>query len=98
MLTQYCLGDKIEKNEMGVACMGESRDVYRVFVGKPEGKIPFGKPRHRQEDNIKMNLQEVGCARTDWIQLAQDRDKCQAFVNVVMNLWVPYNAGNFLTS
>jgi hypothetical protein len=67
---QSCAGDKIEKNEMGGACSadGEERGVYRVMVGKPEGKRPLGRPRRRWEDNIKMNLQKVGCV--DWIGLA----------------------------
>ena len=56
-----------------VARMGESRGVYRVLVGKPEGKIPLGKPRRWWEDNIKLDLQEVGCWGMDWIDLAQDR-------------------------
>jgi len=60
-----------------VACMGESRGMYRDLVGKPEGKIPLGRPRHRGEDNINMDLQELGCGCMDWIELAQDRDKCQ---------------------
>ena len=72
-----------------VARMGERRVMYRVLLVKPEGKIPFGKRRRRRKDNIKLDLQEVGCASMDWIELAQDRDKCQAFMNVVMNLWVP---------
>jgi len=55
--------------------MGEMRGVYRVLVGKPEGKRPYGRPRHRWEDNIKMDLQEVGCGGMDWIQLAQDREQ-----------------------
>jgi hypothetical protein len=63
--------------------------VYRVVVGKPEGKRPLGRPRHRWEDNIKMNIQEVGCEGMDWIELAQDRDRCQALVDVVMNVRVP---------
>jgi len=54
--------------------MGERRGVYRVSVGKPEGKRPLGSSRHRWEDNIKMGLQEVGCGGVDWIELAQDRD------------------------
>ena len=81
-----------------VAHMREGRGVYRVLVGKPEGKRPLGKPRCRWEDNIKMDLQEVGCGVMDWIELAQDRDRWLALVNAVMNIWVPENVGNFLTS
>jgi len=69
--------------------MGELRGVYRVLVGKPEGKRPLWRPRHRWEDNIKMDLQEVRCGDMDWIELAQDRDRWQAFVNAIMNLQVP---------
>jgi len=58
-----------------VACMGERRGVYRVLVGKPERKRQFGRPRHRWEDNIRMDLQEVGCGGMDKIELAQDRDR-----------------------
>jgi len=68
--------------------MGE-RGVYRVMLGKPEGKRPLGRPRRRWEDNIKMDLQEVGCGGMDWIELAQDRDRWWAFVSVVMNIRVP---------
>jgi hypothetical protein len=68
---------------------GERRGEYRVLVGKPEGKRPLGKHRHRWEDNIKVNLQEVGCRSVDWIDLAQDRDRWWALVNVVMNFRVP---------
>jgi hypothetical protein len=66
------VGDKIEKNEMGgnVARRGEERGVYRVLVGKPEGKRPVGRPRRRWEDNIRMDLQEVGCGCEEWIGLA----------------------------
>ena len=71
--------------------------MYRVLVGKPEGKRPLGRPRCRWEDNIKMDLQEVGCECMDLIELAQDRDRWWALVNAVMNFQVPYNAGNFLT-
>jgi hypothetical protein len=78
--------------------MGESRIVYRVLVGKPEVKRPLGRPRRRWEDNIKMDLQEVGCGGIDWIELVEDRDRCRALVNAVMNLRVPLNAGKFLTS
>jgi len=69
--------------------MGEGRGVYRILVGKPEGKRPFGRPRRRWEDNIKMDLEEVGCGGMDWIELAQGRDRWRALVNVVMNLRVP---------
>jgi len=72
-----------------VARIGERRGVYRVLVGNPEGKRPLGRPRHRWEDYIKMDLQDVGCGGMDWIELAQDRDKWQALVNAVMNFWVP---------
>ena len=81
-----------------VARMGERRGVYRVLVGKPEGKRPLGRPRRRWEDNIKFNLQEVGCGVVDWIEMAQDRDSWWVLVNAVMNLRVPYYAGYFLTS
>ena len=72
-----------------VARMGERRGVYRVLVGKPEGKRPLGGPRLRWEDNIKMDLQEVRCGGMDWIELAQDRNRWRALVNAVMNLRIP---------
>jgi hypothetical protein len=72
-----------------VARMGEDRDVYRVLVGKPEGERPLGKPRRRWEDNIKMDLQEIGGGRGDWMELAQDRDKWRALVGTVRNFRVP---------
>jgi hypothetical protein len=67
------VGNQIEKNEFGGACSAfrERRDVYRVLVGKPEGKRPLARPRSRRENNIKMDLQEVGCGGMDWIELAQ---------------------------
>jgi len=71
-----------------VARMGEGRVVHRVLVGKPEGKRPLGRPRRRWEDNIKMDLREVGGGGY-WMELAQDRDRCRALVNMVMNLRVP---------
>ena len=72
-----------------VARMGERRGVYRVLVGKPEGKRPLGIPRRRWEDNIKMDLQEVGCVGMEWIELAEDMDRWRALMNAVMNLRVP---------
>jgi hypothetical protein len=72
-----------------VAHMGSRRGVYKVLVGKLEGKRPLGRPRRRWEDNIKADLQEVGCGGMDWIQLAQDRDRWRALVNAVMKLLVP---------
>ena len=81
-----------------VARMGKERGVYRVLVGKPEGKIPLGRPRRRWVDNIRMDLHEVGCGYMDWIGLAQDRDRWRTLVSAVMNLRFPWNAGNFLTS
>ena len=78
--------------------MGDRRGIYRVLVAKPEGKRPLGRPRHRWEDNNKMDLQAVAYGGMDWIELAQDRDSWNALVNAVMNFWVPQNVGNFLTS
>ena len=69
--------------------MGERRGVYRVLLEKPEGKSPLARPRHKWEDKIKMDIQEVGCGGMDWIELAQDRDRWQALTNTVMNLRVP---------
>jgi hypothetical protein len=69
--------------------MEERRGVYRVLVGKPEGKSPLGRPRRRWEDNIKIYLQEGGCGVTDWVELDQDRDSWRALVNAVMNIRVP---------
>jgi hypothetical protein len=69
--------------------MGERRGVFRVLVGKPEGKGPLGRPRRGWEDNIKMDLQVVGCGGMVWLELAQDRDNCRAVVNVEMNPWAP---------
>jgi hypothetical protein len=69
--------------------VGEGRGAYRILVGRPEGRRPLGRPRRRWEDNIKMDLQEVGWEDVDWINKAQDRDRWRAVVNVVMNLRVP---------
>jgi hypothetical protein len=72
-----------------VARMGEERGVHRVLVGKPEGKRPLGRPRRGWEDTIKMDVQEVGGGRGDWMELAEDRDRWRALVNTVKNLRVP---------
>jgi hypothetical protein len=69
--------------------MGEGRGAYRVLVGRPEGRRPLGRPRRRWDDNIKIDLQEVGWRGVDWIDMAQDRDRWRALVNAVMNLRVP---------
>jgi len=69
--------------------MGEERRVYRVLVGKPEGRRPLGRPRRRWADNIRMGLREVGCVYMDWIGLAQDRERWRKLVSAVMNLRVP---------
>jgi hypothetical protein len=68
---------------------GGGRGVYRVLVGRPEGKRPLGRPRHRWENNTKMDLREIGINGANWIRLAQDRVQWQAFMNKVMNLRVP---------
>ena len=72
-----------------VVRMGEDRGLHRVLVRKPEGKRPLGRPRHRWEDNIKMNLQEVGSGLGDWMELAQDRDRWRALVGTVRDFRVP---------
>jgi len=71
-----------------VAHMGELRGVYRVLMGKPEGRRPLGRPRRRWVDNNRMDLQVVGCGYMDWIGLAQDRDRWRTLVSAVMNLRV----------
>jgi hypothetical protein len=78
--------------------MVQKRGLYRVLVGKPEGKKPLGRPRCRWEDNIEIDLQEVGCGDMDWIDLAQDKDRWRVLLNAVINLRVPQETGNFLTS
>jgi len=81
-----------------VARMGEKRGEYRFLVGKPEGKRPLGRPRRRWVDNIRTDFQGVECGCMDWIGLAQDRDRWRTLISAVMNLRVPWNADNFLTS
>jgi hypothetical protein len=73
--------------------MGCKRNAYRILVGKPEGKKPLEGPMRRWEDNIKMDLREMGWGSTDCINLAQDRDHCRTLVNAIMNLRVPSNIG-----
>ena len=72
-----------------MARMEEGRGVHKVLVEKSEGKRPLGRPRRRWEDNIKMDLQEVGCGGMDWIELAPDKDRCRTLVNAVMNFRIP---------
>jgi hypothetical protein len=84
---------------MGMACStsGEKRIAYRILVGKSDGKRPLGRPRRRWVDNIKMDLRLIVWDGMDWIDLAQDRDQWRALVDIVMDLRVPQNAGNFLS-
>ena len=90
LLTKYHLVHQIEKNEIGGArsTYGEKRCVYRVMMGKPEDRRPFGRPRRRQEDDIKMDMQDVGQGGMDWIDLAQDMDKWRTLVDEVINFRV----------
>jgi hypothetical protein len=78
--------------------MGEVRGAYNILVGRPDGRRPLGRPRCKWEYNIKMNLREIGFGDVDWIRLARNRDTWWAIVNMVMNLRVTQNVGNFLTS
>ena len=85
---------------MGGECNtdGETRGVYRVLLGKHEGKRPLGRSRRRWDDTIKMDLHDVECGGIDWIEMAQDRDKWRPLLNVVTNVRLPLNARNFLSS
>ena len=76
--------------------MGEGRGVYKVLVGKPEGRRPLGRPRRRWEDNIRVDLREVGCGCVDWMELAQDRDRWRALVSAVMEPSGSIKCGEFL--
>jgi hypothetical protein len=87
-LRKYLASDIYESICLNVR-IGEERGVYRVFVGKPEGRRPLGRPRRRWVDNIRTDPQEVGCGYMDWLGLAQDRDKWWTLVSAVMNLRVP---------
>jgi hypothetical protein len=80
-----------------VACMRGGKKAYRILVEMPQGKIPTARPRHRWEENIKMDLREIGCGDMGWIHLAQDRGQCRTLVNRVMNIQVPQNVGQFLS-
>jgi len=88
LITPPCKTLMLRNTHMRDACSGE-RGVYRVLVGKPEGKKSLGRPRRRWVDNIRMDLQEVGCGYMDWIGLVQDRDRWRTLVSVVMNIRVP---------
>jgi hypothetical protein len=86
------------KFSVSVGITGEERGVHGVLVGKPEGKMPLGRPRHRWEDNIKMDLQEVGGDGRDWVELAEDRDRWRSLVSTERTFGFHKNVGNFLTS
>jgi hypothetical protein len=90
-LIKYYSGDQIKKNYRGRACgtYGRERGAYRVYVGRPEEKRPFRRPRNTWKDHIKMDLQEVGWRGTDWIALALGKNRSRALVNAVKNLRVP---------
>jgi hypothetical protein len=85
---QYCSVDKIKKNMMGGACSTyeKRRGEYSVLLGKPKEKRPLGRPRRRWEDDIKIDLQKVGCEGMDWFELAQDRDSWRGLVNTVIRV------------
>jgi hypothetical protein len=82
---------QVKVDAMGRACStnGEKRNAYRILVGRPEEKRPLGRPRRIREDNIRIDLREIGWGVMDWIDLAQDRDQWRALMNTVMNLRVP---------
>jgi hypothetical protein len=88
---KYHYNDQIKEDEMGRICStnGEKRNAYRILAVKPEGKRPLGRRKRRWEDNIRMDLGEIGWGGMDWIDLAQDRDQWRALVNTVMDIRVP---------
>jgi len=88
--------DCFREIKINMARMGEGRVVHRVLVRKPEGKRPLGRPRRKWEDNIKVDLQEVGGGFGYWLELAQDRDRWRALVSIMMNFRVPKKCGAFL--
>jgi hypothetical protein len=90
-LVKYNWNDKVKEDEIGGKCStnGEKRNAYRILVGRSEGKRQLGRSRHKWEDNIKMDVREIGWVGMDWIDLAQDRDQWRTLVNTVMNLRVP---------
>jgi hypothetical protein len=91
LFTKYYSGDQIKKSEMGRACgkYGGHEKCIHGLTGRPERKRPLGRPKRRREDNIKMDLQEVGWRSMDWVDQAQDRGRWQSLVNAVKNLRVP---------
>ena len=91
LLTKHCSVYQIEKNEKGGSrsTYGQKRGVYKILVGKPEGKRPLERPKRKWDDNIKMDLQEMRCGGLDWVELAQDTDRWWAMVKAVMNFRVP---------
>ena len=88
-VTEYYFGEKLRIMKQAGHAVRMGKGIYRVLVGKSEGKSPLGRPRLRWEDNIKMDLQEVGCGGMEWIKLAQDSDSWRALVTAVKNLRVP---------
>jgi hypothetical protein len=95
-----CSLRQVKEDEMGRACRttGEKMNAYMILVGKPKGKRSLARPRRRWVANIKMDLRELGRGGMDWIHLAEDRDQWRALVNMLLNLWVQYIFGKFLSS
>jgi hypothetical protein len=93
-----CIMRSFTRRVRHIACMGEMRNAYNILVGKPEGKRPLGRPRHRWEGNVRMDLREIQWEGVDEMHLAQDSNQWQALVNMIMNLQVPLKVLNFLMS